>query len=192
MIAHLTGTVLEITNNSIVLDVHGVGYEVFATQTLLKTLVKNNTASFTIATIVKQDSIELFGFADFEEKRVFNLLLGVSGVGPKSALAIIGYGVNSITQAIARADVTFFTAIPRIGKKNAQKIIIELKSKLGDINDLDLSQEDDDKNQELIEALVAMGFVKNQVMEVVKNEINSEDTIEVSIRKALRILGKKR
>jgi len=190
MIAHLTGTILDILPTSIVVDVHGVGYEVFVSETHRRTTVMGSEVSLTIATIVKEDSLELFGFATGEERRVFQLLLTVSGVGPRTALTIISHGVASITRAIATADVGFFTSIPRIGKKNAQKIIIELKPKLGDIDALDLADKTSSQSQELLEALTAMGFARQKVVDIIQHEINTEDPIETNIRKALRILGK--
>lgn len=191
MISRLTGTFVEVLHQGITLDVRDVGYHVFVTDHWKGQGTIGNPYTLSITTVVKDDAIELYGFATPGERQLFELLLTVSGVGPRTALSIIGYGVTGVQQAVVTADVEFFSKIPRIGKKNAQKIIIELKSKLGGMTDLDLSEEQSGKQQELLDALVGMGFVKQDVINIIKNNLDSKDSIEINIRKALKLLGKK-
>lgn len=121
MIGRLTGTLVEKTPTSIILDVNGVGYEVYAPEPWKTTAVLNTAYALSIYTHVRDDAIELFGFSTLHERKLFELLLSVSGVGPKTALVITSHGVGEVEQAITTANVDFFTNIPRIGKKNAQR-----------------------------------------------------------------------
>jgi len=121
---------------------------------------------------------------------LFTLLLSVSGIGPKTALAITDRGVDQVRHAIVSSDVDFFTTIPRLGKKNAQKIIIELKSKLGSTKDLDLASQSSGDTKEIIDALLSMGFIRHEIVEVLKKITPEAQTIEQKIREALRFLGK--
>lgn len=191
MISRLTGTLLELATQTITLDVHDVGYEVYVPEQWKKTAIAGDRYTLYIYTHVKEDALELFGFASSGERHLFNLLLSVSGIGPKTALNIVGYGAGAVQTAIATADVDFFSNIPRIGKKNAQKIIIELKTKLGGIMDLDLSESEQSKRQELFDALTSMGFARNDVQEVIKKELDEQASIEENLKKALKKLGKK-
>ena len=145
-----------------------------------------------IYTHVREDVLDLYGFSQKDELELFQLLLNVSGVGPKSALIIIDRGVVAVRQAIVSTDVSFFTSIPRIGKKNAQKIILELKGKLGSLAELDL-EDIGGQTQEVIEALQTVGFSKSEALEAVRNLPGDVETIEDKIRYALkqmRVKGK--
>jgi Holliday junction DNA helicase RuvA len=190
MISRLCGTLIEIAPQSITLDVHDVGYNIYVSDQWLKNATIGNKYTLYIYTHVKEDALELFGFANGGDRALFGLLLSVSGIGPKTALSIIGYGAKAIQTAVSSADVEFFSSIPRIGKKNAQKIIIELKTKLGSVVDLDLSIEQSGKRQELFEALISMGFARNEIQDVIKKELDEEKSIEENLKKALRLLAK--
>jgi Holliday junction DNA helicase RuvA len=187
MIAQLTGTVTRIHTNPLVLDVHGVGYAVFVPQKLLTTVVKDQRLTVYTHTYVREDALQLFGFATQEELSLFDLLLTVPGVGPKTALAVLDRGVDAIRRAIVSSDVEFFMTIPRLGKKNAQKIIIELKSKLGSTSDLDLTREERGDTKQIIDALLSMGFDRTEAREAVKKL--PEGSLEEKIKFALRMLG---
>jgi Holliday junction DNA helicase RuvA len=141
-----------------------------------------------IHTHVTENNISLYGFGDQNELELFELLLTVSGIGPKSALGIINFGVEKIKQAIVQAEVNFFTQIPRLGTKNAQKIIIELKNKLGSSIDLDLTQ--DENQKEMITVLSGMGFSRQEAILAIKQIPGDIATLEEKIRYALKNLSK--
>ena len=189
MIGALIGTVHTITKNPIIFFVGDVGYAVSITDNLAKTLPANKKTFLFIHTHIREDAFDLFGFISQEELTLFELLLTVSGVGPKTALLVMNGGAEAIKHAVQTSDVDFFTRIPRLGRKNAQKIIIELKNKLGSVGELDLrdaSQEID----EMIDALVSMGFAKKEVLAIVKKIPSEDTTVEQKIKSALKLLGK--
>ena len=190
MIGALTGLIFTSHKNPIIIFVGGVGYAVNIGEHLLALLKKGEEKTFFIYTHVRDDALDLYGFVKEEEHMLFTLLLSVSGIGPKTALAITDRGVDQVRHAIVSSDVDFFTTIPRLGKKNAQKIIIELKSKLGSTKDLDLASQSSGDTKEIIDALLSMGFIRHEIVEVLKKITPEAQTIEQKIREALRFLGK--
>lgn len=190
MIGALRGTVLSIKKNPIVFFAGDVGYAVSITDKLAKTLAVGKKTLLLVHTHVREDAIELFGFRTQEELALFELLLTVSGVGPKTALLVMNNGDEAIKHAVRIGDVDFFTATPRLGKKNAQKIIIELKNKLGSVEDLNLRDERTPEGDDVIEALVSMGFAKKEAQAVIKKIPKTEHTAEQKLRSALKLLGK--
>jgi Holliday junction DNA helicase RuvA len=129
MIARLRGRVAGRAGTSLIVDVNGVGYLVAATPSVHR--LGDGEVTIEIHTVVREDTLALFGFATSEERELFELLLGVSGVGPKVALAIVsGSTPFELRRAIARDDVKRFQAIPGIGLKTAQRVVLELKEKL--------------------------------------------------------------
>src|SRR3989344_6781585 len=159
MIGFLNGEVLARDDPHIVINVNGVGYKVLASGSVLSKATLNGKLKLFIYTHVREDAISLFGFLDSLDLKLFENLISVSGIGPKTGMNIFGVGGREeIIQAIVTSDVAFFTGVPRLGKKNSQKIIIELKSKLGSIEDLDLSKIDSKENSEVVTALKNFGF----------------------------------
>jgi Holliday junction DNA helicase RuvA len=129
MIARLRGRVAARTANGLVVDVNGVGYLVHATPSVHR--LGDGEIVVETYTHVREDALQLFGFASAAERELFELLLGVNGVGPKVALAIVsGSTPAELTRAIAREDTKRFEAIPGIGRKTAQRVVLELKEKL--------------------------------------------------------------
>ena len=129
MIARLRGRIAGRVGQSLVVDVNGVGYLVSATPSVQR--LGDGEITIEIHTVVREDALALFGFATGEERELFELLLGVSGVGPKVALAIVsGSTPAELRRAIARDDVKRFQAIPGVGLKTAQRVVLELKEKL--------------------------------------------------------------
>lgn len=189
MIGYLSGTILTKTQDSIIILTQGVGYLVHLPFTHLNSLTVSSPIELFIYTHVKEESLDLFGFRNQEELAMYKILLNVSGIGAKTALNIIDKGGPEVRNAVINADVEFFRSIPRLGTKNAQRIIIELKNKIGGIADLDLSDQNADTLQ-VIEALQAMGYTKNEAGKVVKEIPKSLTTIEEKIRFALKNLGK--
>ena len=187
MIATLTGTITYNLSNPIVIDVHGVGYGVYMPTSIAAKLILGSPITLFTHTHVREDALQLFGFLTLEEQRLFELLVTVSGVGPKTALTVMDKGAKAIQKAIISHDVSFFTAVPRLGTKNAQKIIIELKNKLGSKTEFDLTSEDLDTTA-LIDALKSMGFETKSIRDVIA-KLPSDATIEEKIKQAIRILG---
>ncbi|HEY0416455.1 MAG TPA: Holliday junction branch migration protein RuvA [Gaiellaceae bacterium] len=129
MIARLRGRVAGRVGQALVVDVNGVGYLVHATPSVLR--LGDGEVTVEVHTVVREDALQLFGFATADERELFELLLGVNGVGPKVALAIVsGSTPAELQRAIARDDVKRFQAIPGVGLKTAQRVVLELKAKL--------------------------------------------------------------
>ena len=123
MIGFLKGEVFLREGNSIILDVKGVGYKVLVASDVLGKANKSASLELFIYTHVREDNIALFGFLDSLDLKLFENLIGISGIGPKTAMAIFSAGArNTIINAIIKGDVDFFTSVPRLGRKNAQKI----------------------------------------------------------------------
>jgi Holliday junction DNA helicase RuvA len=132
VIAHLRGKIFDKQPNRIVVDVNGVGYEVFVPlSTFYGIGVPGADLSLRIYTHVREDALTLYGFATLLEQELFERLIGVSGIGPKVALAVLsGIEPQELTRAIERADLARLTAIPGVGKKTSERIVLELKDRL--------------------------------------------------------------
>jgi Holliday junction DNA helicase RuvA len=134
MIARLRGAPVASTADGLVLDVGGVGYLVAATPGVLRKASASDEVTVETYLHVREDALQLYGFADRDERELFVQLLAVSGIGPKVALAVVsGSPVRDLRRAIARQDAARFQAIPGIGKKTAERIVLELKEKIVDL-----------------------------------------------------------
>ena len=190
MIGHLRGEVFFKEGNSIILDVRGVGYKVLAASDVLSKAIKGNLLELFIYTHVREDNIALFGFLESLDLKLFENLISVSGIGPKTAMNIFSVGNRAeITNAVVLGNVDFFTSVPRLGRKNAQKIIIELKNKFGSTEEFDLSS-DDSQSKEVIAALESFGYSKRESLDALRNIKGKGESVEEKIRLALRALGK--
>ena len=187
MIGFLSGKLLEADLNTIIIDVSGVGYLVHPSASVLgKNLMVGEKIDLPIYTHVREDQITLFGFSSKAELELFKQLLTVSGVGPKSGLAIVGSGtVTEIKSAISNADVDFFQSISGIGKKTAQRIIIDLKSKIGEVKELDLSSVEIKQRKDLLTALKSMGITTEEAKDAIKN-VDVNLPLQEQIRLALK------
>jgi Holliday junction DNA helicase RuvA len=192
MIGFLSGEI-GVIQDKILVKTGGVGYEVAVGTNTLAILAQVPTGELFIHTHVKEEALELYGFRTLEERSLFRLLLSVSGVGPKTALAIANTGADSLRSAVQTADVGFFTTVPRVGKKLAQKIIIELKSKLGSLTELQLDTPVG-VDQDAAAALTALGFDEQTVLRQLHSLTNrtDDDTAETLIKKVLKQLNTKK
>lgn len=191
MIGFLKGEVFLRVDNSIILDVKGVGYKVLAASDVLSKANKGASLELFIYTHVREDNISLFGFLESLDLKLFENLIGISGIGPKTAMAIFSTGARStIVNAIIKGDVDFFTSVPRLGRKNAQKIIIELKNKFGGDGEIDLLEYDSKDNKEIISGLESFGFSKKEAISAIKEIDKKDGTVEEKIRLALKFLGR--
>lgn len=190
MIGYLQGEIILSNDKFVILDVNGVGYKVFCETSRFNvnkdlqagTSPNTNRISFFIHTVVREDALELFGFTDESSLALFEKLIGISGIGPRSALLIVNKGsVETLTEAINKGDLGYLTAVSGIGKKTAEKIILELR---GALSDLTYS----DKNEEVIMALKSLGYSERDSQAAVKNI--PDGTTQERIKKALKYLGK--
>jgi Holliday junction DNA helicase RuvA len=203
MIARLRGTVVECTGNQIILDVQGVGYLLTCTSNLIGSLSSNEEVDVTVHTEVREDSIQLFGFSDLLEKRIFTLLTTVKGVGSKSGCEIVSrIDVRDLLRAIAGGDVGALQRIKGIGKKTAERIVVELKDKVAEFtqqSSLFAAQADGRQIEvqiippvgEAVEALCALGFPRSEadalVAKVDQSVISAANASEI-VREALRFV----
>lgn len=190
MIGVLQGKPIISSDPAVIIMTGGVGYQVYITSKLKEKLAKKNEVFLNIYTHVREENLDLYGFEDREEMTLFKMLLSVSGVGPRTALNVLNEGVEKIKKAVISADTGFFTLIPRLGKKNAQKIIIELKGKLGSLEEINLSDDSIESNNEVVLALVGMGFVKNEILKALRKSPEEIVTVEDKIRYCLKLLAK--
>jgi Holliday junction DNA helicase RuvA len=191
MIGMLKGTIEYREDPYVIVDVNGVGYKVLVPITVLaKINALGESIKLYTHTHVREDVLELYGFSEPSDLKLFEYLISVSGVGCRTASGVFSVGSRSeIIQAIVGNDVAFFTSVPRLGKKNAQKIIIDLKNKIGGGEDLDLS-EDSAGNNEIVSALKTFGFSTSESQEAIRALNGKGETVEEKIRLALKYLGK--
>jgi len=168
MIGRLTGIIDSHTKNPLLIDVHGVGYLVHVPDRFLASIKIGKVHTLLIYSHIREDAFDLYGFATAGELGLFEVLLTVSGIGPKTALAVVDRGVEAVEAATRRGDVDFFTAVPRLGRKNAQKLIIELKTKLGSLEELDLSGTVDGPSGEVLTVLKSFGFTTKEAQEALR------------------------
>lgn len=190
MIGYLNGSVIIRDDSYLIIDVNSVGYKIHAASDVLSKVTElgSKVALFTY-THVREDALELYGFSKYSDLKLFEALINVSGVGPRTAIGIFAIGTgDEIVHAIIDADVSFFSGVPRLGTKNAQKIIIELKNKVGG-GELDLSGVSDGARSELTAVLKTFGFTSKEINEAARN-IDRSTTTEEQIKTALKYLGK--
>lgn len=192
MINSLSGNITDISGNELTIEVAGVGYQVYLPLRSVSKLAIDQSVSVHVHTHVREDALVLYGFIDKQDKVMFHHLLSVSGIGAKSALNILSQAkANEIATAIRVADVDFFTHIPGLGKKSAQRIIVDLKSKLGTAKELDLSGQDSPQFSQALLGLKSLGFSAQEAKEALAKIANKHELTESElIRQALKNLGK--
>lgn len=197
MIASITGRLRRKATDYLIIDVAGVGYQVQVPLSTYYSIPDNGEeVSLHIHTLLREDSLSLFGFLTQEEKDMFLLLMGVSGIGPKLALAILSsLPVAELSRAIQAADDSTLRAIPGIGKKTAARMVLELKDKIALTTPImaapsSASAALSDDCEDVISALVNLGYKKSQAEEAVRKVRDGHPglTIEELIREALSVL----
>ena len=193
MISMLRGTIVDITEKYIVIDVAGVGYKVSCTKETLSVVHDGIQTSIHTYLVVREDALDLYGFATTNERAFFELLISVSGIGPKSALTILSTsGVDTLTQAIGTGDTGYLTKVGGIGRKTAEKIVLELRDKLR--ANVDIKKESSNSlrtESDIIEALKALGYSQNEAREAIQEVPDTILGPNARIKEALKILVKK-
>lgn len=203
MISFIRGRVVDSTENSVIVETAGIGYEIFMTGTAIEKAVRSE-GEIKIHTYfhVREDAMQLFGFLSRDDLRMFRLLLGVNGIGPKAALGLLaGLTADELSFAVLSDDVKTISRAPGIGKKTAQKLILELKDKLKLEDAFEkklLHQQEEavssgesvlDGSKEAVEALVALGYSSTDALRAVRKVTDvAPDDVEAILKAALKNL----
>jgi Holliday junction DNA helicase RuvA len=207
MIAHLSGTLLAKQATSVILDVHGVGYEVTIPVTTFYDMEEAGAQlSLRIYTHVREDALQLFGFNTARERELFILLISVSGIGPKSAIAMLsGMSADEIIAAIRTSNLARLTSAPGVGKKTAERLVIELRDKMTALSSPALEEQlaaqpggtsvaptEDTLREDTLSALVNLGYQKATAEKAVTQALQDggDLTVELLLRRSLRNLSK--
>lgn len=192
MISYLTGKIIFKGDRFAILDVNGVGYHVYTTLDSLRRLNagKGETVSLWMHLHVRENLMELYGFDNQAELQFFEMLIGISGIGPKGALSVLSVApIDSLRQAIASGDTSYLTKVSGIGRKIAEKIVLELKEKLGGVDfvgpDKELKEETD-----VLEALRSLGYSTSEARGALKSVPQEVSGISARVKEALKLLGK--
>ncbi len=188
MISHLRGQILMRGDDFVVIDVGGVGFRVRVPASTLSVLGDSGANAEVFTHLhVREDDLSLFGFATEDELKLFEMLLTVSGIGPKAALGILSAAPpNTVRSAIDQNNLDLLTEIPGIGKKTAQRLVLELKGKVEVGEEL---QEISPLDQEVVAALVNLGYSAAEAQRAARAVPSSAKAVEDRIRAALRYLG---
>ena len=200
MIAYIRGKVMAQTAETVVVDVHGIGYEIYCSGGVFKRAVVGEIAEIYTYLQVKEDGVTLFGFESVKEKEIFLKLTSVSGVGPKLGIAVLtGMSADDFATAIATADVKKLSAVKGLGKKTAEKIVLELHGKISAAEVMSASGDAPEAKtvepqakltaveEEAVAALQGLGFTRSESVQAVKRaRENGAKTVEEVIMKALQ------
>jgi Holliday junction DNA helicase RuvA len=188
MLAYIEeGEVIFLSEKFLIVKKKGLGYKIFVSSEFLSSIQIGSVISLWIHTAVKENAIEFYGFLNYKELEFFEMLINVSGIGPKGALTILSIAsIETLKKAIATNELSYLTKISGIGRKTAEKIILELKDKL--------SKEEKDSafgdELDALEALKSLGYSPNDAREALK-KVKNTGNINARIKEALKILGGK-
>lgn len=181
MIARLTGKITDKNPNSVVVELGGIGYEVVVPQNFLATLSEGEIQTFHIAEHIKEDDYSLFGFSDINTRAMYYRLTSVNGVGPKAALAILSaHDSAAVQKAILSDEIAMFSSVSGIGKKTAQRIILELKGKLVEVADQEMPSED-----QAFQALMSLGYSARDAKSALKGvdpNLTTQERIKLGLK----------
>jgi holliday junction DNA helicase RuvA len=199
MFAFLRGVVARKALEHIELDVQGVGYEVFVPATVQRRVVSEQTVTLYTHCHIREDAFQIYGFLREDEKALFTMLLGVSGIGPKVALSVLSaMALSEFARAVRENDVTAFTKVGGVGKKTGQRLILEMKAKLGQDTELDAilgepEEIEDETTDDVIAALCAMGCTFAEAKKATakaRKKLADGATDEDVLKQALRSMAK--
>lgn len=196
MYSFLRGELVEITENACVLDINGIGYQIFITKKDVGFLLNKQGQETTlyVEQIVREDSLSLYGFSQRNNKDIFKILIQLSGIGPKLGLGILSdLTSDEFCKAVLTSDVLKLTSISGIGKKTAERMIIDLKDKLKNFSGDDLTTKtinekdiDPKIEEELMSALTALGYRHNEIKRMIM-ELKKENTTDLSLEDLIKI-----
>ena len=191
MIAHLNGRLIEKTPTALIIECSGVGYEVKISLNTYSAIGKDESIKIFTQFIVREDAQILYGFHATEEREMFNLLTSVSGIGPNTAILMLSSLIPyEIAQAITRDDVNTIKSIKGIGLKTAQRVIVDLKDKVlkfeGETNNLTILN--NTIRFDALTALISLGFDKKAAENALNKVFKDQDTVELLIKDALKVL----
>lgn len=190
MIAHVAGTVSEKFNSSIIVDVHGIGYEIAVALGDYEQALLNEPVKFFTYHHIREQSQELFGFSSLAAKKLFEMLITVQGVGPKAALAILSLGESeTVRNAIANSDTAFITKATGVGKKTAERVIVDLADKVGmplvyNTSTTGITQPMS-HTDEALEALMALGYSLNdatRALEGISTDLSTAERVTQALK----------
>ena len=195
MIGWVEGRLAEKTPEGVLVDVNGVGYDVLIPiSTFLELPDEGKTVRFRIHTHVREDQFQLFGFLSEEERSCFRLLLGISGVGPRLALAVLsGLPVSQLVLALREGNVTALRGIPGVGNKTAERILMELRDKVGRLEDVGAPSPAVEADGSTLSALVNLGYPRAQAekaVRVARERLPEDAALEDLIREALSVAAR--
>jgi holliday junction DNA helicase RuvA len=190
MISLLRGQVIELADKYVTVDIHGLGYKVFVTADTLHTLKVGAESTFWTYLAVREDALDLYGFTSKKDKEFFELLLSISGIGPKSALNILSLTSSDIlASAIRSGSTAHLVKVSGIGRKTAEKIVLELRDKLGGVTtseDIAIGMSSD---ADAIEALKALGYDADEAREALKKIDKDLTDTAKKVKAALKLLS---
>ena len=190
MIAHVFGVVAEKFNSAVIVDVHGIGYEIQVPAGDFEAALLGTEIKFYTYHHIREQSQELFGFSSLAAKKLFELLITVQGIGPKAALAILSLGDSEeVRNSIANSDTAYITKASGVGKKSAERVVVDLSDKVGlalrtDVNSFGLSKPIA-SNDEALEALMALGYTLNdatRALEGISSDITTADRVTQALK----------
>jgi len=191
MIAKLKGKIDFIKESYVVVEVGGIGYKVFVTSYAMGKIAGLEEIEFYIHTHVREDILALYGFLSLDELEMFELLISVSGIGPKAGLGILTIAdPKTIRTAVANEDASILTKVSGVGKKTAGRVILELKNKIGDLPVHEKHEVTSDSDA--LEALVAMGYSVSESRDALKALSKDISDVGERVKLALRSMGKKK
>jgi Holliday junction DNA helicase RuvA len=191
MISYIEGRVIFKGDRFLVIEANGIGYRVFVGPDVLRKAKKEETIKLWTHLYVREDSMELYGFSEYAELDFFEILIQISGIGPKSALGVLSVApLDTLKRAIASGETSYLTQVSGIGKKIAEKIILELKDKLGKIGfgaeeNIFLKEEED-----VLRALRTLGYSYSEAREAIKQLPSNITGTQERVKEALKILSK--
>ena len=181
MIARLAGKVAEKQDNSVIVDINGIGYELVVPQNILHSIKVGESTTFYVAENIKEDEYTLFGFDSTDSRQMYYKLTSVNGVGPKAAIAILSaHKHTEVAKAIMDDNVGLFSSVSGIGKKTAQRIILELKGKL-----VEAQKDTVDQQDQAFQALVSLGYSPkdaNLALKGVDPSLPTQDRIKLGLK----------